>query len=478
MKLFYTKAGLMVGWVLGMAAAVFAQAPSNTAPGEKPATDHSYKPLILKMDEKGEKYIRFITWHQFWASYTQNNPGTTDANGKIQEGSIDLALRRSRFLTYAQVSPRFLILTHWGINNQSFATGGSAVGGNQASLTNNGGKKPQMFIHDAWTEFEVAKNELYIGTGLHYWNGISRLSSQSTLNFMTMDAPIFNWPLIESNDQFARQFGVYAKGQLGKLDYRVSINKPFLNGIAATRSTFINALKSGAAVSGVAQHVYSEKPAYSGYVNYMFKDKENNKLPFYVGSYLGAKTVFNLGAGFYIHPEATASITVNGRDSVFTTHNVNLFGVDAFLDKPINKEKGTCLSIYGAAYFYDFGSNYLRNIGILNTHTAATGETATLARGGNAQATIGTGTIGYVQVGYGLPKMKDGRQFMPYVTLTYKDFDRLRESSLQYDLGLNYLLNGHNAKVTLQYSNRPTYSTGLVKNGSKGQLTLQTHIFL
>jgi hypothetical protein len=136
------------------------------------------------------------------------------------------------------------------------------------------------------------------------------------------------------------------------------------------------------------------------------------------------------------------------------------------------------LSVYGAAYFYNFGPNYLRNIGILNFHTNATGETATLARGGNAQPTIGTGTIGYVQVGYALPKLKDGRQFMPYVTLTYKDFERLRESSLQYDLGLNYLITGHNAKVTLQYSNRPIYSNGLVKNGSKGELILQTHIFL
>jgi hypothetical protein len=33
----------------------------------------------------------------------------------------------------------------------------------------------------------------------------------STLNFLTIDAPIFNWPLIENSDQFARQMGLFAK---------------------------------------------------------------------------------------------------------------------------------------------------------------------------------------------------------------------------------------------------------------------------
>ncbi|MFN7118964.1 MAG: porin [Saprospiraceae bacterium] len=466
---------LLGGWTLPVAA----QAPTTTAAaGEKPKTDHSYKPLTLKLDEKGDKYLRLITWHQFWITYTQNNPGTTDANGVPQEAAFDIALRRSRFLTYAQVSPRFLILTHWGINNQSFSTGGSAVGGNQAAQANNAGKKPQLFIHDAWTEFEVAKDKLYLGTGIHYWNGISRLSSQSTLNFMTIDAPIFNWPLIETNDQFARQFGIYAKGQLGKLDYRLSINKPFLNGIVANRVSFVNALKAGTASSNVATHAFTENVAYAGYINYMFKDKESNKLPFFVGSHLGSKTVFNLGAGFYIHPEATASIETSTPDTAFTTHNINLFGIDAFYDRPLNKEKGTCLSIYGVLYLYNFGPNYLRNIGILNLHSNASGETATFARGGNAQPTLGTGTIGYLQVGYGLPKLANGTQFMPYATLTYKDFERLNQSSLQYDLGLNYLINGHNAKVSLQYSNRPLYNGAFNRIGSKGELILQTHIFL
>lgn len=180
--------------------------------------DHTYKPLTLNLSNDGSKYIRFLVWNQMWARATENNPGTLDASGNPQSHSTDIGVRRARFLAYAQVSPRFMILTHWGINNQTFTNGGVPGGG----LTGNPGnvpvlvntetgigsasgmsaKKPQLFFHDIWTEFKVT-DELYAGMGLHYWNGISRMTSQSTLNFLTIDAPIFNWPLIELTDQFA-----------------------------------------------------------------------------------------------------------------------------------------------------------------------------------------------------------------------------------------------------------------------------------
>ncbi|MCB9041452.1 MAG: hypothetical protein H6557_32940 [Lewinellaceae bacterium] len=41
------------------------------------------------------------------------------------------SIRRSRFLAFAQVSPRFLILTHFGLNN--------LTPDNLTSLGNNGG---------------------------------------------------------------------------------------------------------------------------------------------------------------------------------------------------------------------------------------------------------------------------------------------------------------------------------------------------
>ncbi len=458
-----------IALALAVCAFIKAGAQGNATPG----VDHSYKPMVLKLDEKGQKFIRFITWHQMWITHVENNPGTLDVNGNFQKNSNDMAIRRSRFLIQAQVSPRFMIISHWGINNQSFVNGGGAgTLGTGASATGQGGKRPQLYIHDAWTEFAVKPVKFHVGAGLHYWNGVSRLSSQSTLNFMTMDAPVFNWYNIETTDQFARQLGVYAKGQLGRFDYRVHLNKPFAFGVAPATVTSTN-----------ATNILNEHWSTGGYFNIMLRDKESNVLPFFVGSYLGSKKVFNIGAGWY-HQKGVTATKPSSMAPVKEHAQTNL-GLDIFLDMPLNKNKGTALNVYSVFYHSDYGPNYLRNIGILNLHantqTVSSNPKSSWSGGGNMQPTLGTGNIWYTQVGYLLPKLKNGTAFMPYATFTYKNFERIGKVSGQMDLGLNYLVSGHNAKVTLQYSTRPVYETSSgnpVRSGSKGQLTLQTHIFL
>ena len=131
------------------------------------------------LNEDGSKYFRFITWHQFWLQVNDNNSGSLKY-GEPLGTSVDFGLRRSRLLLYTQLNDRFLILTHFGFNNQNAFSGGYL--GTDA-------KKPQLYMHDAWTEYKVWDEYLSLGFGLHYWNGISRLSSASTLNFLNLDAP-------------------------------------------------------------------------------------------------------------------------------------------------------------------------------------------------------------------------------------------------------------------------------------------------
>jgi hypothetical protein len=472
--------------LIGLCVCVISSTAQPLGEAPKPAVDHSYKPLTIKLSEDGSKYMRFIMWHQFWLTHTFNNPGTVDVNGLPQESTSDIALRRSRVLWYAQVSPRFLILTHYGINNQSFVAGG----GNGQGASGTDGKKPQLFIHDAWSEYEIVKDKLYLGTGLHYWNGVSRMASASTLNFMALDAPIFNWYNIEQSDQFARQFGIYAKGQVGKWDYRVSLNKPFMVGrlgVAPTGSLAVGAaaLNNYARVnSGISEPVKTETWATQGYIAYQVWDKENNKLPFYVGSHLGAKKVLNFGGGWYQHNDVMGSLTatVDGdtlRNFNLTKHAQGHWGVDGYLDMPISAgQKKGCLHAYVMYQNMNFGPDYVRNIGILNLHATATGSDRGYAAGGNAQPTLGTGQIVYGQFGYAPPKFANGTQIMPYVNVTYKDFEGLDDASTQVDAGLNYFINNHHAKVTLQYSQRPTYNLDRTRGDSKGEIILQTHIFL
>ena len=113
----YTRIRLLLSLVLlAWLSAVGAQ--TEVAP-----EDHSYKPLTLKRNDNGSKYVRFIIWHQQWA--VTNNLAIDDA--KLQ---VSTMARRSRFL----------LLMHFGLNNLSPS--------NLDGL-GNGGNGPQFFLHDA-----------------------------------------------------------------------------------------------------------------------------------------------------------------------------------------------------------------------------------------------------------------------------------------------------------------------------------------
>lgn len=393
---------------------------------EKPEIDHSYKPLTVKLDDSGSKYVRFIIWHQMWA--TSSNLSNSDA--KLQ---LTPSIRRSRILAYAQISPRFLILTHFGLN--------SLTPSNLTTLGNNG-DAPQLFLHGAWTEFKVSKdNSLYIGAGLHYWNGLTRLSSASTLNFMTLDQPrpFAPWHSLGYGDQFARHLGVYAKGDIGKLDYRLAINSPSRVAIADGAS-FSD--RSSISYNGVTIADEQSEPTgngiYQGYFRYNLWDSESTKLPYNVGTYLGSKKVLALGAGFYLHPNGAY-------DNAANKHvNVGHFAADVYLDMPT---KAGCINAYAALMNFNYGDNYV-------------GRWA------------GTGTALYGQFGYYMKASK----LMPYISYQVGDYEGFDDNMTAFDIGTNYFINGHNAKLSLEYHriNKDLTAT----RGDVSQIRMQAHIFL
>jgi hypothetical protein len=132
------------------------------------------------------------------------------------------------------------------------------------------------------------------------------------------------------------------------------------------------------------------------------------------------------------------------------------------------------VTAYAVAYFYDFGPNYLRNIGIMNT---GLGAGTTQAGPGNFQPTIGTGNIYHFQAGYLLPRQQNKHGFQPYGTITINDFEFYDQSTFQYGLGANYLISDHRAKISLEYRRRPLF-VDFVRSGGAGEVVLQTHILL
>jgi hypothetical protein len=431
--------------------------------------------MKFNLNPEGTKYMRFIAWNQIWMRSSEMNPGTL-IGGEPATKQEDIGMRRLRLLAYAQISPRYMIVTHIGINNQTFTNGGAS--GSAGTGGYGAGKKPGIFFHDAWNEYAVVlpkENKpfsLSLGGGLHYYMGLSRMTMSSTLNYLTIDAPIFNWPLIENSDQFARQMGIFAKGKYNKLEYRFSLNKPF-----ATNLVPIDVTTNQAAVA--VDNSNNTKWSKAGYVEYQFFDKESNFLPYKVGTYLGTKKMFNLGVGFYTAPSATKT-SVNG---VIEKHPINLFSADAFLDMPIGKkEKKMAITAYSVLYDYDFGPNYVRNLGIMNVGSADASFTGTLglAGAGNLQPMIGTGTIWYTQAGILLPNKneKPKVRIQPFGAYTYKKFDAFEKASNQFDIGTNLFLDGHHAKVTAQYSTRPVYTSVDTIDKYLGEFVVQLQIYL
>ncbi|MBF7092296.1 porin [Flavobacterium sp. ALJ2] len=431
--------------------------------------------MKFNLNEDGSKYMRFILWNQIWFRSSEMNPGTQIGEEPASTGT-DIGNRRLRLLAYFQISKRYMIVTHFGVNNQTFINGGAS--GSSGTGSYGSGKKPGMFFHDAWNEYSLIlpekdkKFSLTLGGGLHYYLGLSRATMASTLNFLTIDAPIFNWPLIENSDQFARQMGLFAKGKYGKLEYRLSYNKPYATNLVPVNKTIAS---EAVAVDNSGNTQWSK----AGYFEYQFLDEESNLLPYKTGSYLGTKKVFNIGAGFYTAPDATKS-SING---TISKHDIKLFATDVFLDLPIGKkENKMSLTGYSVFYKYDFGPNYLRNIGIMNIGSVDpnfTGNKA-LAGPGNAQATIGSGNIWYTQVGVLLPSKTDKPKvrFQPFGAFTYKNFEALDRSSSQFDLGTNFLLDGQNAKITAQYSTRPIYTSLSNISELKSEFIIQLQIYL
>lgn len=442
--------------------------------------------LKINLDSTGKKFVRFITWHQVWIRANQNNPGSL-VNGTASSAQMDMGLRRSRFLAYAQVTPNFLIVTHFGINNANQISGG----GNGQGASGTDGKKPQLFMHDAFVEHRIYKDAAFVGGGLHYWQGPSRMSGASTLNFLGMDSPIFSWQNVDATDQFARQYGVYLKGKLLKnrrLDYRAAVNFPF----ALNKTNGLGALDTVLSRNGLVNSSYrlggQPNKAFTGYFNYQFWDIESNLLPYNVGTYLGTKKVFNIGAGFYQQSNAMWSATLNNSTNKVDTSFQNQLNisVDAFLDLPLGAKKKTAITVYASYNYVDMGENYIRNVGIMNPTNGSIASQASFNGSGNAVPLIGTGHVVFAQVGYLLPKMKKLGRIQPFASVIAGNYERLNDPLILPDLGLNWFLAGHSAKLTFNYRPRPVfvYENPAQRWGNinhretKNEFTIQMQVYL
>ncbi len=433
--------------------------------------------LRLKLNEDGSHYIKATILNQVWFRFNESNSGTTVLGDPTTE-TFDIGLRRTRLQLYGQITDRVFFYLQFGQNNFNYLSGQNS--------TNNGNRKFQVFFHDALGEYRVFKgsDKLHLGGGLTITNGLSRFSQPSVGTIMSMDVPVFAQATVDQTDEFSRKLSIYARGQLGKLDYRIIISDPFpitSNGLAQLGIHPTNA--------NFAWNNHSKQ--YQALLVWNFFDKESHVTPYMTGTYLGKKKVLNLEAGFITQPNATwtgdpAAITNNtiSADATRKYYSMNLWSVALFYDAPVNTEKGTAINAYLGYFNTDYGTRYLRYNGIMNPANGTTTVGAPSGSYGNAFPMFGTGSVIYAQFGYLLKKNLLGEEhgtLMPYASYQGANYERLDKGMNVYSVGLNWFLKGHSSKLTLDYQLRPTYTVAgnnlLQDNALKSQVVMQYQFF-
>ena len=433
----------------------------------KPTTFLKEKDAIkFNLNEDGSHYFQATFLNQVWARYNESNPGTT-VMGKPATETFDIGLRRTRIQLFGQITDKVFVYFQLGQNNfnSMYATNPS------------GNRKLAFFIHDAVCEYKLTKkNQLKLGGGLTIANGLSRFSQPSIASILTLDVPVFAQATVDQTDQFSRKLSIYARGQISKFDYRFSLSDPFpvnSNGAAPP------AISSNSSFA-----LLGHQKQYQAYLMYQFFEHEGHNTPYMTGTNLGKKKIFNIGGGFINQGKATWRKETNG-DTTYT--DMTLWSVESYLDMPLNKEKGTAISAYAGFFNLNYGENYLRYNGIMNPANGSIATNAVASPSfGNALPMFGTGKIIYAQIGILLPKKLLGEnngQLLPYISVQSGDYQKLNHRQMTvFDAGLNWLVNGHKAKVTLDYQIRPTYfqdANGVHRAGSnKGSLILQYQIFI
>ncbi|MEZ4888529.1 MAG: hypothetical protein R3E32_27640 [Chitinophagales bacterium] len=203
------------------------------------------------------------------------------------------------------------------------------------------------------------------------------------------------------NNQCGNQ---YFKDEVGKFEYRLAFHDALQPNLQVGNS--IAALNTGNTIYN-ANNLYGDTKGglvMEGYFRYQLWDKESNKLPYVVETYLGAKKIFNLGVGFFVQPNGsirlnntsnpvdetlTGTTLYNVLDIQVSTESVSHFAVDAFYDAPAGEG---ALNAYLTFMSFNYGENFTY-------------------QNGSGTLDLGTGSVLYGYVGYLLPSKK----VMPYV---------------------------------------------------------------
>ncbi len=407
--------------------------------------------------------IRFLGLMQFWSRYGEANAGSIYKGDTVNSIS-DLSLRRLSLITAFEITPKFLLMVNVNSN------GNASNNPQQVNLN--------FSIIDGYGEYSLS-DKLSIGAGLHLWNGFSRLNLENVGTLTNLDVPKFQAPYFNQLDKLNRMFGIYARGRLRKLDYRISVNDPFTptstntpanNGFGSPSGGLLHTPSNNSQLNVAYFNPAAQTKMFMGYFKWQFLSKEFNKIPFENGDYIGQKRVFNIGAGFAYRKNGMLVPTkIELRNSALPEsssnpkilieakhHDILCLAVDAFLSHKLSA-KNDGITMYLGYFSTDMGPNFYTVSSTNQISTYANNPKSNINGSGLASPASGTGNTFYVVTGYHLPNNfpVNNTQFGLFATVQHSNFKALKAPITIYEGGVNWFISGHGLKLTLQYRNRP-----------------------
>lgn len=255
-----------------------------------------------------------------------------------------------------------------------------------------------LAVRDAWISYDMCE-DLKVQIGRMYVPFTRNYGTTSTFALLPLELS-FNQGGVRGGIFYASKVGrdegvvMWGNPFKGKLQYRIGISEGVEN---------------------------SDNPddnlRYAGRVSFNFLEPELTW--FNKGNYLGEKKVLAVGAGFDYQDDLTLNGKKNQRNFGWT--------VDCFFDRPL----------YGGAVTAEAAYIHVQNM----TQTL---RYSWLTSGDDAQ-------IYYIQGGYLFPGTIGPGRIQPYFRFERLDVDKKPDTGFP-SFGVNYLLKGHNAKLTFDWT--------------------------
>ena len=171
-------------------------------------------------------------------------------------------------------------------------------------------------------------------------------------------------------------------------------------------------------------------PLFAGRVAFNFWDVEDNPGYYESSTYYGTADILTVAVAGMVQKNAVGTVADRG--------DYKAWNVDALMEKKVLD--GGAVTLEGAYYHYDTD-------GVIDVGTSFDGASSTDNVGG-----ITAGKAYLASAGFLFPQVVGIGKFQPVVRFQEFDASILDIKTKQYDASLNYIIKGHNARLSVDYS--------------------------